>query len=480
MVGTSSMAHGVGRRVEGGLNVSIRFPGWRSGRSAAAPRSRHARDWLALMGCARRQGTVYRFAQIVAAHGACARRIVGRRLAMATGRGRRTSSGRTTDRGGLRCDGTWPERSADCARRGARVLLPVAHAPRATDWTARFEPPDRLPPSGPARTAAIASGVVAALRVQWPGRPRRAPAPGEGSFRVGEQTGIRAACRDVETPGPLPRGRPLWSRARPTTTFVEAERIAERRDGIHWRERRLVVTRASARSVCRRGQAGDGTWGRAGRRVASQDRDALIPAAPRPRSCCSGCGDPSGLRMPLPTEEGARRATRRTSASAERHQGGPGIVHGGIVAAALDEARRPPRDVVPVPDRDGADLRPLPPRPCRSTPSSSRAHVGRVSARPADPRRGRAPATTTRCSPRRARRSSTSRSSTSWRRREGRAAGRTLARAPRLALAVRARDGGGEAEADEEAAGDPALERQVRGGATPHRAPGDRAPRRCR
>src|SRR5207247_5851434 len=27
MVGTSSMAHGVGRRVDGGLNVSIRFPG---------------------------------------------------------------------------------------------------------------------------------------------------------------------------------------------------------------------------------------------------------------------------------------------------------------------------------------------------------------------------------------------------------------------------------------------------------------------
>jgi len=46
MVGTSSMAHGTGRRVEGGLHASIRFPGSRSGRSAAerrSPRPRLAR-----------------------------------------------------------------------------------------------------------------------------------------------------------------------------------------------------------------------------------------------------------------------------------------------------------------------------------------------------------------------------------------------------------------------------------------------------
>jgi acyl-coenzyme A thioesterase PaaI-like protein len=41
--------------------------------------------------------------------------------------------------------------------------------------------------------------------------------------------------------------------------------------------------------------------------------------------------------MPLPAEEGAGEyeASLRFE---ERHQGGPGIVHGGIVAAALDEA----------------------------------------------------------------------------------------------------------------------------------------------
>ena len=65
MVGTSSMAHGTGKRVEGGLNAAIRLPGSRSGPSAAArPSLCHA--WLALMDCAG-PGKVYRFAQIVAA-----------------------------------------------------------------------------------------------------------------------------------------------------------------------------------------------------------------------------------------------------------------------------------------------------------------------------------------------------------------------------------------------------------------------------
>ena len=53
---------------------------------------------------------------------------------------------------------------------------------------------------------------------------------------------------------------------------------------------------------------------------------------------CWGCGDnPDGIRLPAPVEEGAERyeATFRFD---ERHQGGPGIVHGGLVAAALDEA----------------------------------------------------------------------------------------------------------------------------------------------
>ena len=64
MVGTSSMAHGVGRRVEGGLNVSIRFPGLEVGTVGGGTTLPYARDWLALMGCARpRQGLPVRAAR---------------------------------------------------------------------------------------------------------------------------------------------------------------------------------------------------------------------------------------------------------------------------------------------------------------------------------------------------------------------------------------------------------------------------------
>jgi hydroxymethylglutaryl-CoA reductase (NADPH) len=66
MVGTSSMAHGVGRRVEGGLHVSIRFPGLEVGTVGGGTTLPYAREWLALMDCAG-PGKVYRFAQLVAA-----------------------------------------------------------------------------------------------------------------------------------------------------------------------------------------------------------------------------------------------------------------------------------------------------------------------------------------------------------------------------------------------------------------------------
>ena len=53
---------------------------------------------------------------------------------------------------------------------------------------------------------------------------------------------------------------------------------------------------------------------------------------------CWGCGDnPMGLRLPVPVEEG-QTEYRAYFSFDERHQGGPGIVHGGLVAAALDEA----------------------------------------------------------------------------------------------------------------------------------------------
>jgi acyl-coenzyme A thioesterase PaaI-like protein len=53
---------------------------------------------------------------------------------------------------------------------------------------------------------------------------------------------------------------------------------------------------------------------------------------------CWGCGENStGIHLPVPTEEGATEYEARFAFD-ERHQGGPGIVHGGLVSAALDEA----------------------------------------------------------------------------------------------------------------------------------------------
>lgn len=66
MVGTSSMCHGTGRRVEGGLHVSARFPGLEVGTVGGGTSLPTPSTWLGVMGCSG-PGTVYRFAQLVAA-----------------------------------------------------------------------------------------------------------------------------------------------------------------------------------------------------------------------------------------------------------------------------------------------------------------------------------------------------------------------------------------------------------------------------
>jgi hydroxymethylglutaryl-CoA reductase (NADPH) len=70
MVGTSSMAHGTARRVEGGLHATIRLPGIEVGTVGGGTTLPSARDWLASIGCAG-TGKVYRLAQIVAAAALC-------------------------------------------------------------------------------------------------------------------------------------------------------------------------------------------------------------------------------------------------------------------------------------------------------------------------------------------------------------------------------------------------------------------------
>jgi hydroxymethylglutaryl-CoA reductase (NADPH) len=66
MVGTSSMSHGVARRVEDGLQVSMRMPGLEVATIGGGTTLPYARRWLEVLGCAG-AGRVYRFAQIVAA-----------------------------------------------------------------------------------------------------------------------------------------------------------------------------------------------------------------------------------------------------------------------------------------------------------------------------------------------------------------------------------------------------------------------------
>jgi hydroxymethylglutaryl-CoA reductase (NADPH) len=70
MVGTSSMAQGTGRRVEGGLQATIRFGGLEVGTVGGGTTLPSAREWLASIGCTG-PGKVYRLAQIVAAAALC-------------------------------------------------------------------------------------------------------------------------------------------------------------------------------------------------------------------------------------------------------------------------------------------------------------------------------------------------------------------------------------------------------------------------
>jgi hydroxymethylglutaryl-CoA reductase (NADPH) len=70
MVGTSSMAQGTGRRVDGGLQATIRFGGLEVGTVGGGTTLPSAHEWLASIGCTG-SGTVYRFAQIVAAAALC-------------------------------------------------------------------------------------------------------------------------------------------------------------------------------------------------------------------------------------------------------------------------------------------------------------------------------------------------------------------------------------------------------------------------
>jgi acyl-coenzyme A thioesterase PaaI-like protein len=64
--------------------------------------------------------------------------------------------------------------------------------------------------------------------------------------------------------------------------------------------------------------------------------ELVIP--PHHDPACWGCGSaPAGIRLPQPASEGLTEY-EAWFAFDERHQAGRGLVHGGLVAAALDEA----------------------------------------------------------------------------------------------------------------------------------------------
>jgi hydroxymethylglutaryl-CoA reductase (NADPH) len=98
MVGTSSMAHGTARRVEGGLQASIRFGGLEVGTVGGGTTLPSARDWLESIDCAG-AGKVYRFAQIIAAAALCLE--ISASSAMATA-GSENFFKAHHDRGGMR------------------------------------------------------------------------------------------------------------------------------------------------------------------------------------------------------------------------------------------------------------------------------------------------------------------------------------------------------------------------------------------
>jgi acyl-coenzyme A thioesterase PaaI-like protein len=63
-----------------------------------------------------------------------------------------------------------------------------------------------------------------------------------------------------------------------------------------------------------------------------------VTIPPHHDPACWGCGDnASGIRLPIPEREGVT-SYHATFAFREEHQAAPGLVHGGLVGAALDEA----------------------------------------------------------------------------------------------------------------------------------------------
>ena len=72
--------------------------------------------------------------------------------------------------------------------------------------------------------------------------------------------------------------------------------------------------------------------------IGVRPRSKRVTIPPHHDPACFGCGDNQiGFHLPHPEVEGAHRYETTFTFDA-RHQGGPGLAHGGMVAALIDEA----------------------------------------------------------------------------------------------------------------------------------------------
>ncbi len=69
------------------------------------------------------------------------------------------------------------------------------------------------------------------------------------------------------------------------------------------------------------------------------DESAVKVLAPNPTNGCFGCGGANqrGMQLAFERDDGRRRIRGRFRLGPE-YQGGPGFIHGGIIATLLDEA----------------------------------------------------------------------------------------------------------------------------------------------
>ena len=163
-------------------------------------------------------------------------------------------------------------------------------------------------------------------------------------FRGGRGYVGTELLRDVETPGRyLVIDR--WDSREAYNDFVERA------------PRRVHAPRRRDRVPLRAGAAARHVRERLG--VTGAEAGDRVP--PHHDPACWGCGDnPNGIRLPRPEVEGLTEYDAWFQFD-ERHQAAPGLVHGGLVAAALDEAAGLLATWYAFPTVTGADLRALPP-----------------------------------------------------------------------------------------------------------------------